>query len=42
MNNYHVETIRSSDRLPELSNKNVFHSVEMFRVLEKVSGCTPT
>ncbi|MDY6266096.1 MAG: GNAT family N-acetyltransferase [Prevotella sp.] len=41
MNNYHVETIRSSDRLPELSNKNVFHSVEMFRVLEKVSGCTP-
>lgn len=41
MSNYHVDIIRRGDKLPELPDRNTFHSAEMFHILENVSGCSP-
>lgn len=41
MSDYHVDIIKGGNALPELSDRNMFHSPEMFHILEKVSGCTP-
>lgn len=41
MSDYHVDIIQSGGTLPELSDRNFFHSPEMFHMLEKVSGCSP-
>lgn len=41
MSNYHVEIKRQGEELPVLSDRNFFHSPEMFHILENVSGCSP-
>lgn len=41
MADYHVDIIKHGKELPQLSERNFFHSSEMFRILENSSGCTP-
>ncbi|MDY6318718.1 MAG: GNAT family N-acetyltransferase [Prevotella sp.] len=41
MKDYHVDIVKRGEQLPELSERNFFHSPELFHVLERVTGCSP-
>lgn len=41
MKDYHVDIVKRGEQLPELSERNFFHSPELFHILEKVTGCSP-
>lgn len=41
MKDYHVDIMKRGEQLPELSERNFFHSPELFHVLERVTGCSP-
>lgn len=41
MRDYHIDVIKKSEQLPAIETRNFFHSPELFKILEKASGCTP-